>query len=109
MNFGTTIKEARRKKGINQRVLAEAIGCNFTYVSKIENNKADYPPSDEVLKSLSEVLGLEFELLHRISGKVFPEDYRIFVELVRTNPDVLPLFRRMYLDPQFARFVFNSL
>lgn len=68
--LGIKIKELRKKKGLTQRQLAEAVNIDFTYLSKIENDTLPYSPSTETLKKLSKALDLdELELLS-LAGKL---------------------------------------
>jgi transcriptional regulator with XRE-family HTH domain len=55
------------------RQLAEAVGVDFTYVSKIENGKAGYLPGAETIRSLAEVLGADALELLELADKVPPE------------------------------------
>ncbi len=43
-SLGETIKNARKSKGFTQKELAEKVDVDLTYISKIENDKANYPP-----------------------------------------------------------------
>lgn len=67
--FGKLIRQARRQQEYSQRELAKLIGVNFTYLSKLENDNADYPPSNEVIKSLATHLNLDEEELQRFAVK----------------------------------------
>lgn len=72
-SFGVTIRELRRNKRMSQRELASHIGVDFTYISKIENNKLE-PPSEEVIIKMSEVFGCNKHWLTLTAGKV-PSDF----------------------------------
>jgi transcriptional regulator with XRE-family HTH domain len=67
--FGTVLKNIRRLKNISQRELADKVGVDFTYISKIENDRLP-PPSAETVIKISEVLGSPKEILLSQSGKV---------------------------------------
>jgi transcriptional regulator with XRE-family HTH domain len=68
--LGSRIKELRKKKGLTQRQLAEWVGIDFTYLSKIENGNTPYSPSAGTLKQLAVHLEAdELELL-RLAGKL---------------------------------------
>ena len=43
-DFGKLIRQARKAKSYSQRELAKILKIDFTYLSKIENNRADYAP-----------------------------------------------------------------
>jgi transcriptional regulator with XRE-family HTH domain len=66
MTFGKRILELRTAKNLTQREVADKIGINFTYLSKIENDKLqqDTFPGEDTIKKLAEALGAnEDELL----------------------------------------------
>ena len=42
MTFGKKIRELRKAKGMGQRCVSAEVGINFTYLSKIENDKVDF-------------------------------------------------------------------
>ena len=53
MTFGEKIRSLRRDHKLSQRGLAERVGLNFTYLSKIENGRLDfagYPSEETILK-----------------------------------------------------------
>ena len=59
--FGVLIQEARIKKGLTQKQLAEKCGTNKAYISKVENNIKDVSLS--TLQKIIEVgLGGHLEL-----------------------------------------------
>ncbi len=43
--FGQKIKSLRKEKKITQSELVESVGVDFTYISKIENDKGLRPPN----------------------------------------------------------------
>ena len=47
--FGQTVKRLRKAKRITQLELAEQIGVDFTYVSKIENDRTLRSPAEELI------------------------------------------------------------
>ena len=59
--WGNHIKKVRKAKGIKQKDLAEALGCQPSYVAKIE--KPDYRPWASTLERVAEALGCEVEEL----------------------------------------------
>jgi transcriptional regulator with XRE-family HTH domain len=102
--LGNCVWVARRKKGLSQRELAALLKIDFTYLSKIENNHTDYPPSPEVIESLAHHLSLDANELHGLSGRIDPELFRLARELVMTYPrEMCTLFRKMRDDPGFAQ------
>ena len=71
--FGRRLRVLRKEKGLTLRALAEAAGVDFTYVSKIENEKAGYVPGADTIRSLATVLGVDPLELLRLADKVPPE------------------------------------
>jgi HTH-type transcriptional regulator, competence development regulator len=54
--FGELLRERRRAAGLSQRKLAELVGVDFSYVSKLENDRLP-PPSSETVVRLAEAIG----------------------------------------------------
>ena len=96
MPFPDRLRELRRVARLSQRALAERVGIDFTYLSKIENGRVE-PPSEGVLqriaKELADKLGRdETELadeLITLAGKI-PSD---LAETLSRNPEVVRLLR----------------
>ena len=86
----------RKRAQMSQRDLAERIGVDFTYLSKIENGRVE-PPSEAVLKNISkelaEALGEnEIEMADRLitlAGKI-PSD---LAETLSRNPEAVRFLR----------------
>lgn len=57
MNFGDKLKRIRTEKNLTQPQLAEAIGIEQSYLSKLENDKS--LPSAEMFSTIVQALGLE--------------------------------------------------
>jgi len=91
MRFGMRIRELRLEKKLSQRRLAEQIGIDFTYLSKIENSKVS-PPSDEVIHKLAQELEADLEELLALAAKVSQEDLR---ETVAQDIRLGVLFRKL--------------
>lgn len=106
--FGKLIRQARRDREYSQRELAKLIGVNFTYLSKLENDNADYPPSNEVIRCLAIHLNLDKEELTRLAGRIDPEDTERFRDLIKQYQEMPVLLRRLQNNPKFARKVFRD-
>ena len=104
-NFGKLIRQARKNKGYSQRELAKLLKVDFTYLSKLENNRADYAPKEEVIRSLARHLNLNPEELIFLAGRI-PQNQ---AELLKQHYKNMPtLFRRMGENPEFANRVFQE-
>jgi transcriptional regulator with XRE-family HTH domain len=67
--FGNILKELRKSKGISQRDLADKIGVDFSYISKVENDRLPPPAADTIVR-ICKVLNVPTEVLLAESGKV---------------------------------------
>ena len=96
MDFSERLRSLRKEAQLSQRDLAERIGRDFTYLSKIENKRVE-PPSETVLKSianeLAEVLCMDptelADELITLAGKI-PSD---LAETLARNPGAVRFLR----------------
>lgn len=87
--FGQVIRNARQKKHITQRELAKRIGVDFSYISKIETGALE-PPSEEVIKSMCDVLGLDY-IDTMIEARKIPTE---ITKLILNNKSVVEYLRQ---------------
>ncbi len=78
-NLGTLIRRLRKAKGLTQAVLAEAIGVDESYISKIEANKISYSPSEETLRLIAKELETDPLQLLSLAQKA-PEEMRAIAD-----------------------------
>jgi transcriptional regulator with XRE-family HTH domain len=80
MTFGQRLRELRKAKNLTQRELADKVAArlrkegrsfDFTYLSKIENDKTP-PPSVALITELAEVLEADANELITLAGKAPP-------------------------------------
>lgn len=69
MTFGQALKELRRSKEVSQRELADRVGVDFSYISKIENNRMP-PPAADTIERICRALDVSADDLLAMSGKV---------------------------------------
>jgi transcriptional regulator with XRE-family HTH domain len=93
VTFGQRIRELRKAMGLGQRAVANEIGINFTYLSKIENDKVDFAafPSEATIRKLAKVLDADVDQLLLMAEKIpdqirrrvleRPEVFRLIAEL----------------------------
>ena len=55
------------------RSLAEAAGVDFTYLSKIENERLEYLPGAETIRDLAQALEVDAMQLLHLANKLPPE------------------------------------
>ncbi|MFQ5627179.1 MAG: helix-turn-helix domain-containing protein [bacterium] len=70
--FGKSLREIRRAKNISQRDLAQKIGVDFSYISKLENDRLPPPAADTIVR-ICDVLDTPQEQLLALTGKVSNE------------------------------------
>lgn len=86
--FGQLLKDLRKEYRITQRKLADLIGIDFTYISKIENGSMEPPAEDKIIK-IADVFNRDAnELL--IAAKKVPTDFQ---KIITENKNV-PMFLR---------------
>lgn len=69
--FGERIKELRKNNQVTQRDLAQKIGMNFSYISKIENDAlGDNMPSEATINKIAGALDANPEELILLAKKV---------------------------------------
>jgi len=85
--FGTRLRDLRKRAGLSQRGLATKAGIDFSYLSKIESG-AMPPPSEKVILRLAEVLNTDKDELLTLAGKV-PSD----IAQILKNREALELLR----------------
>jgi transcriptional regulator with XRE-family HTH domain len=90
MKFGEKVRSLRQAKGLSQRALAPQLGIDFTYLSKIENERlacGDYP-SEGLICKIARVLDADEDELLLLAEKIPPAIRRRVME----RPDA---FRRL--------------
>lgn len=68
--FGQQLRDLRKAKSLTQRQLAERVGVDFTYLSKLENDRKDFSPSEDVIRRLADVLGADAAELTLLARKI---------------------------------------
>lgn len=70
--FGQKLRELRKAKNISQRELAEKVGVDFSYISKLENDRLPPPAADTIVK-ICGILEIEADSLLVLTGKMRTE------------------------------------
>jgi len=103
--FGRLIRQARKDKAYSQRELAAMLSVDFTYLSKLENDRADYAPKEDVIRALARNLDINEEELIFLAGRL-PQQYEA---LLKQNPkEMQALFRRMQENPDWLKQSFEA-
>jgi len=92
-NFADRLREIRKKKSISIKQLAKLLDVNYTYLSKIENNKTT--PSEAFIEKIAIVFDYDAEELKIMAGKI-PED---ILAIIKDNPlEAIQYLRREFGD-----------
>jgi transcriptional regulator with XRE-family HTH domain len=88
--FGERLKELRKERNLSQKALAKQVAINFTYLSKIENERLDFAqfPSEELICKLALALAADEDELLILARKVPPK----IKERVLARPDAFRIF-----------------
>lgn len=75
--IGQQIRDLRKSRNLTQRELAEQVGLNFTYLSRIENDRldADQTPREETLQKIADALDADADELLLLARRI-PDSYR---------------------------------
>ena len=74
---GQRIREIRKDRNLTQRELAERVGINFTYLSRVENDRldADQTPREETLQKIAKALNADADELLLLARRI-PDAFR---------------------------------
>ena len=113
MKLGERLRELRKQRGLTLRALAEAVGVDFTYLSKIENGKAGYLPGSGTIRALAATLEADPLELLELADKLPPEIERFagnararrFLQLAQeiASPDDWDALLKVLEDRQKSR------
>lgn len=56
VTFGKTLQRIRRSKGVTQRDVAQKIDMDYSYFSRLENDRFDSKPTRETIEKIAEAL-----------------------------------------------------
>jgi PAS domain S-box-containing protein len=86
VTFGQRLRELRKAKGMTQMDLANEVGINFTYLSKLETGVVP-PPREKTIIALATVLDADLDELFGLAKKIPSSLFK------QVNPDKLKMLR----------------
>ena len=74
---GERIREIRKSRNLTQRELADLVGINFTYLSRVENDRLDdeQTPREETIQRIARALKTDADELLLLAKRI-PDAYR---------------------------------
>ncbi len=74
---GQRIREIRKQRNLTQRELADRVGINFTYLSRVENDRLDdeQTPREETLQKIAQALDTDSDELLLLARRI-PDAFR---------------------------------
>src|SRR6266481_6307212 len=95
MSFGKTLERIRREKGVTQREVAQEIKMDYSYFSRLENDKFDSQPTRETIEKIADALKCSKEqrgeLLNE-AGRIH-EDMEKVARIASKRPELGQLFQ----------------
>lgn len=108
---GERIREIRKSRNLTQRELADRVGINFTYLSRVENDRLDdeQTPREETLQRIARALNADPDELLLLARRI-PDAYRdrilsqpaVFRKLLNLSDDALEELLRSAETPRSA-------
>ena len=92
--LGQKIKRLRKANRMTQSELAESVGVDFTYISKIENDKGLRPPAESTLRRIAMFLQTDAEELILMANKV-PQNLQETIVEDKLALDFLRVFPKL--------------
>lgn len=70
--IGEKIRDLRKASNLTQRELASQVGMNFTYLSRIENDRldADQTPREDTIKAIAKALSADVDELLILARRI---------------------------------------
>lgn len=75
--IGERIREIRKSRNLTQRELADLVGINFTYLSRVENDRLDdeQTPREDTIQRIARALQTDADELLLLARRI-PDAYR---------------------------------
>jgi len=85
-SFGTLLRARRLAKGLSLRKFAEMVGVSPTYLSQVEQDKVEKPPTAERVRKMAELLNANVDEWSALADRV-PVD---LPGIIKKQPTQLP-------------------
>jgi transcriptional regulator with XRE-family HTH domain len=100
-SFGQVLREKRIAKGYSLRKFADLIKVSPTYLSHVEQDKVETPPTAERLRRMADLLGESPDEFSALAGRVADD----LSPIIQSRPEMLPELLRTTksLSPEQVR------
>jgi transcriptional regulator with XRE-family HTH domain len=101
MSFGRTLQRIRREKGMTQREVAQKIEMDYSYFSRLENDRFDSKPTRDTIDKIAEALECSEEQRGELlaeAGRI-DEDMERVARIASKRPEVGQLFQAIVKLP----------
>lgn len=105
--FGEALRDFRRVAGISQRELAKRANLDFSYISKMENDRIS-PPAADTIVVLCDILKIRPEELLALTGKI-PSNIQADISTSISGQEFLRVVNEMKLSELEWSKVIKSL
>ncbi|MBX3283542.1 MAG: helix-turn-helix transcriptional regulator [Acidobacteria bacterium] len=98
MSFGKTLQTIRRRKGKTQREVANLISMDYSYYSKLENDRLDSKPTRETIDKISVALQCNDEEKNELllSAGRTTDEFEKVAKVVSQDPEKSGSFNRLF-------------
>lgn len=84
--FGQLLRETRLAKGYSLRKFADLVDVSPTYLSLVEQDKVERPPTAERVRMMAQILGESADQWIALAGRM-PED---LADIIKQQPEAIP-------------------
>lgn len=105
--FGQKLRELRHTASVTQRQLAERVGVDFSYLSKLENDRIP-PPAADTIVTICQILNNDPNELLALTGKL-PSDVQETIGKSETAQRFLKEAQELALSEQEWNSMLKSL
>ncbi|CAG0993723.1 hypothetical protein ANAEL_02454 [Anaerolineales bacterium] len=105
--FGEVLRDFRRAAGISQRELARRADLDFSYISKMENDRIP-PPAADTIVVLCNILKIKPEELLALTGKI-PSSIQADISTSKSGQEFLRVVKEMKLSESEWSKIIKSL
>lgn len=93
-SFGKMLREKRIAKGYSLRKFAEMANISPTYLSQVEQDKVERPPTVERVRKMAELLGENTTQWIAMAGRLPDNMAADMADIIKREPEAMPALLR---------------